>query len=310
MLQQNWTKNIYTQNLYNEYLISNDRAMGGVAEVVGDPTKQNKPYFDFDGKGKVFDYAYRKEVADFIEKRYNMNVSIMYRDSRLEDGVMKDSFRVYGQGHRISNFLIPIYFNELFERYKGDIDTGVYNYGRVMLTLGNKYKVGTDVPPLVMDNPNEDYNNVFATYIEESYVNLDDQVDAKIREELYGKVMKKVEAKKEVGTPIAIEDEELTPIYHRLNKYIKRLSKERSTGYDTWSSVVWAIINIGNANDLTDGQIRRLIHSWSEKSDNYNDLKVDDWIDKNIDKVRDKGYGWKYLNDSTSEGNLGSSMQP
>ena len=29
--------------------------------------------------------------------------------------------------------------------------------------------------------------------------------------------------------------------------------------------------------------------------DNYDEDKIDEWNDKNIDRVRDNGYGWKYL---------------
>lgn len=301
LLHQERIKSLYTDNQYIEYQQSNDYANGGVAEVVGDPTKQVKPYFDFDGKGIVFDDAFKQEVVKIFKEEYGMNVSNMSRKPRLVDGKMKYSFRVYIQNHRISFFLIPIVFKKVFEKYNNIADTVVYKTGGIMLTLGNKRKCDIDVPPLEMENPNEDMTNVFATYIEEDYVNLDDQVDAKVRDEAYAKVMKKIEAKKEVGTPIAIEGEELTPIYHKLNKYIKHFSKERSTNFDSWIKINWAIINIGNANDLTDGQIRRLIHSWSDKADNYDDLKVDDWIDKNIDKVREKGYGWPYLNDCLRE---------
>jgi hypothetical protein len=297
MLHQERVIPLYTDNQYYDYQQSNDYANGGVGEVVGGPNYQVKPYFDFDSDYVVLDDAFKCELSSWFNDEYGFDLRFMSRKPRLDKDKIKYSLRAYGQGNRIYYALIPIYFAKLFERYNGIVDASVYSTGRVMLTLGNKRKINTDVPELKMDNPDDDIMTVFATYISEEYVNLDDCVNAKVRDGIYAITLNKVAKRKEIGIPVTTEEEEFKPVYYKLNKYIQYLSKERSTSYDLWSAVNWSIINIGNANDLTRSQIERLIHLWSAKADNYDDYSVDDWINKNIDNVRETGYGWNYLNE-------------
>lgn len=297
IFNQDRVKNIYTNDAYNQYLLTNDYSSGGIAEVVGNPYRQVKPYFDFDSTEIKFDESYKSSLIQWMKDTYNMDISIMSRADRVINGKNKSSLRTYIQNYRISFHLIPIYFQALFKKYEGVIDTSVYNNGRILHTLGNRRKANIDVPPLVMDNQNENIENCFATYIEESYKNLDESIDIKIRNDSYDKFKLKTEIKQSIGRPLSIEGEELSTTYYKLNKYIKHFTKERATEYDSWIKMCWSIFNIGYANDLTQTQIRRLIHNFSEKADNYDDLKVDNWIDKNLTNIRDKGYGWPYINE-------------
>ena len=115
---QQRVKSLYTENQYREYQESNDYANGGVGEVVGDPTKQVKPYFDLENKeGIILDDAFKEGIAKLFKDEYGMDVSFMSRAQRLENGKMKNSLRVYGQNHRITFFLIPIVFKKVFDKY-------------------------------------------------------------------------------------------------------------------------------------------------------------------------------------------------
>lgn len=290
MLNQARTKNIYTEDLYMEYLQSKDHAEGGVCEVVGDPTKQVKPYFDFDSNEVELNDAFKRGFVKWVKDTYDMDVSLMSRPSRLKDGKIKYSFRAYVQKHRIFECLIPIYFKDLFKKYVGIIDTAVYNIGRVMLTLGNKRKIDIDVPPLEMENPNEDMSNVFATYIEESYINLDDQIDAKVRDEAYAKVMKKIEAKKDEKERVKEEIEEddyedENPSVDSIKNIIDHLKPFRADKYDDWLSGCFAIIGYCKKYNIKRGSCIDLIHHFSAIfPDKYNENNVDDWIDNNYRK--------------------------
>lgn len=287
MLNQARTKNIYTENLYMEFLQSKDYAEGGVAEVVGDPTKQVKPYFDFDSYEIDLNDQFKQEFIDYVKEEYGKDVSLMSRAPRLKDGKMKYSFRAYIKGHRISFFLIPIYFQALFKKYEGIIDTSVYKINQPLLTLGNKRKRDLNVPPLEMDNPNEDISNVFATYIEEDYVNLDDQVDAKVRDELYAKFMKKVEAKKDEKERVKEEVEEddcedENPSVDKIKGIIDHLKPFRADGFDNWLSGDFAIIGYCKKYNINKRSCLDLIHHFSAIfPDKYDEDKVDDWFNSN-----------------------------
>lgn len=308
MLNQSRTKNIYTEDLYMEYLQSKDHAEGGVGEVVGDPTKQVKPYFDFDSNEVELNDAFKRGFIKWIKDTYDMNVSLMSRPSRLKDGKMKYSFRAYIQKHRISQCLITIYFEALFKKYNGIIDTGVYNIGRVMLTLGNKRKIDSNVPPLEMENPNEDMSNVFATYIEESYINLDDQIDAKVRDEAYAKVMKKIEAKKDEKERVKEDEKERVeeddyevdnPTVEYIKDIIDHLKPNRTDKYDDWLNGCFAIIGACKKSAINRRKCLDLIHHFSAKySDKYNEDDVDNWFDKNYRKQMERDgnqYAYGYL---------------
>ena len=90
-------------------------------------------------------------------------------------------------------------------------------------------------------------------------------------------------------------DEGDNNLYSKIKNVVKRLSKTRSDGFDSWIRVCWAIGNIGLKGELRRGKIEELIHSFSKLSSNYNEDTVDTWIDKNLDNIEEQSYGWKYL---------------
>ena len=74
------------------------------------------------------------------------------------------------------------------------------------------------------------------------------------------------------------------------------MTDNRSSNFDTWIKLNWCIINICKMENISQTKMNRLIHQFSKLSkSNYNEDKVDDWIEKNIDRIKETGYGWNYL---------------
>lgn len=292
---QSRVRPIYTNTQYMEYLESNDYSSGGIAEVVGNPLIQVKPYFDLDSKKIIFTDEYINEIANYIKDEYGLTVKFLKRKDRTENGKIKSSLRGYAQEARITHYLIPVVFEKLFNKYES-IDKSVYNIGRILHTLGNKKKGIDDVPALeIYGDTNDDIQNYFATYIKETYRDLDETVDINIRTSYDNIIKQKLKLKEEVGKPIEVEEEKLTHLAIKLINIVKRLSKKRSTDYNTWSHIIWCIINICNANDITEAQCNKIVHIFSAMADNYDTLSVDEWFDNVKNNMKDTGYGWTYL---------------
>lgn len=59
--------------------------------------------------------------------------------------------------------------------------------------------------------------------------------------------------------------------------------------------MMYCIINICNKHKIAKRKCIEILHRFSEKSKKYNEDDIDNWIDKNLDKARENGYGWNYL---------------
>ena len=75
------------------------------------------------------------------------------------------------QTNQLQLQLIPIFFKELFEKYKGLIDTSVYSPTRVLYIPLSDRKKNLDVPELKIIKGS--LFDCCATYIEEDYEDLD-----------------------------------------------------------------------------------------------------------------------------------------
>jgi len=73
-----------------------------------------------------------------------------------------------------------------------------------------------------------------------------------------------------------------------LKKYLNGLSKERSNNYSYWTKVLWGIPNIGYANKWSLKIKYELMHEFSKKSEKYDEIEVDNFIENNI---KDDKYG-------------------
>lgn len=294
MLQQCRVKNIYTDNQYNEFLEFNDISLGGIGEVVGDDTKQVKPYFDFDSTSINLDISFQNEVSQFIKDTYQMNVVYMFRPNRIKDNKTKSSVRAYIQDCRISHYLIPIYFKQFFDKYPEVIDSSVYSKNRIMLTLGNKFKVDENVPPLTIIGDYEP-KSVFATYIEEGFKDLNQFVDSKLIK-TNNDVFKEVE--EQIEEQVEEQDDNKTKMFNDILNIIEHIKNKRSNKYEDWSPFVLAIMGAARRGKLSRTKCFQLIHTFSELSDNYDENKVDKFIDANYERqmtTTGNQYGLNYL---------------
>ena len=65
-----------------------------------------------------------------------------------------------------------------------------------------------------------------------------------------------------------------------MNEYLKVLSKERSTEFNSWFSVICCIKNICCKLGIEEQQQYNLIHTFSALSNNYDYNDVEEWIYK------------------------------
>jgi len=285
---------VYTNEQYLEEFHKRNHK-GGFCEIVGLEEYQVKPFFDIDPKG---DFDYR--VIDEIVKDINENIAKYKKDTREifearrvareekigEKSVLKHSIRLYVKA-RISYRNIPIFFKELFDKYDV-IDKSVYTTNRRLFLPMSDRKRDNIVPPLSCVKGL--FLDCSATYILEDYLNLDEYVQ-KPQE------IQEVKVKTQNVSDDNDEDEDESPDkYNRLSGLIKLLSPKRSECFDTWIKFTWCIINICNKEKIPRRKCYDLIHQFSKLSTaNYIENQVDEWIDKNFDKVNETGFGWNYL---------------
>lgn len=182
------------------------------------------------------------------------------------------------------------FIKEVIEKYKDIVDVSVYSTNRRLFTPLTTKKRECYVPKLQIIQGSL-FDNC-ATYIEDKYEDFDLRVKAVEQP-----------AKKE-NKRISVEDEDIkdednandNDKYLKLQKLIELLKEARSTNFDTWIKFNWCLINIGIKEGISPTKINRLIHQFSKLSKtNYDEDKVDEWISKNIDRIKETGYGWNYL---------------
>ena len=270
-----------------DYTILKDLRKGLFKELVGLPDFKVKPYFDVEPKGE-FDYKKFDEFEEDLKKVVDVPIYSMGRKARkVKNGEIKHSRRYYMKA-QITFTNIPILFKEVFDKYDF-IDKGVYSKHRQLHLPLTNMKAHEKVPQMKLIKGNI-FDNC-ATYIEEDYEDLDLRV---VKKELsdVDRLINKIK-----DMDIKDEDNENdNDKYNKLQKLIKLMKEKRSTNRDTWINVCWAIMNICNKEDINDLKMRRLIHNFSALStSNYNEDKVDKWIDDNYKLLRKDTYGWNYL---------------
>jgi len=276
---------------YNQ-LLENDEE--GLCELIGGENQQIKPIIDIDQYNTDIDIEEFK--TDLNEIFPNKEIKSCKRKPRPYNGKMKYSYRVYVQGVRISYINLKLLILEIYKlniKYPG-IDKGLYSSNRILYTPNTKYKYDLklkkyyEVPQLkIMDDA--ELFECCASYIEETFEDWDLK-------------MPPIEIKKEIIEPKFNDndndnDYDETPNkYNRLVHLINLISPIRSDDFDTWIKFNWCLINICNKEHISKRKGIELIHQFSKLStSNYNENDVDNWIDENYDRVKDKGYGWNYL---------------
>ena len=272
---------------YEKYLKSNPN----MCECIGEFQQQIKPVFDVD--------AYDVEpdidaiITDIRKLFPSKQVNYAKREPRDYKGKLKFSYRFYVDGVRItSQNLKKLIIDNGFKNNE-PFDMSIYDKNKILFLPKTTEKTdGLKVPPLI---PVEcDVFDCCASYIKEGY----EDWDTKFTNEEPKKETFQEELQRVINTPLAADnDEDETPDkYNRLTGLIKRLLAKRSDDYETWRNMVWCIINICNKESISRRKAYDLIHQFSKlSSTNYNEDEVDKWIEEHFDKVRETGYGWKYL---------------
>ena len=291
---------VFTEEEYMKQLKIQDKSHGGLCELVGLKEYQVKPYFDLDPKGE-FDYAifdeFEKDINriyyDLVAKEGTINVG--EREPREEEWrgkqIIKHSRRYYLNA-KISYFNIPIVFKELFEKYKDIVDTSVYTINRRLFTPLSERKRNLIVPQLKVIK-----GSLFgccATYIEEDFADLD---------------LKIVQVKPEIKKVIQVEegteiytDKDKSFIFNKLKEHVAVLLPHRSSGFDSWFKMICCLNSISEKHQISRRNKIELLHKFSQLASDYNEDKVDEWIDKHLDNLK-SGYAWNYLIQSIKEDN-------
>ncbi len=180
-----------------------------------------------------------------------------------------------------------------------------------MTPLSNKKK-NEDLPPL-----NVIEGSIFdccATYIKEDFANLDEKFKSIIdivsnnndkKNDKYNdnfnddNIDDNKKSKKSIKKEIEENEKEeynKKSTFLKLKNILKALSKERSTEFNSWFSLICCIKNICSKSGIEEEQQYNLIHTFSALSKNYDYNDVNEWIIKNYDKLNDnKGFAWPYL---------------
>ena len=297
--QDNLEKNILklrvpvkTEEEYMKAHKKYNKSEGGLAEIVGLEEYQVKPYFDLDPKGE-FDYSIVDDFIKDLKKICDVDDYIGGREAREDKGIIKHSRRIYLKA-RITYSNIPIIFKDLFDKYHGIIDTGVYTPSRCLYTPLSDRKKNQVVPELKVLK-----GSIFdccATYILEDYEDLDLRISTKKSDvdkliERYSYLLNPNETPKE-------EEEKSQTFNNDLNftEIITKLKPERAVKFEDWKNFGMVFINLYHREIISKGQAYDLFHLFSSKAENEYDKKgVDKFIDINISRLNGKGYGIKYL---------------
>jgi len=264
-----------------DYQIYKDLKKGYFYEILGLPEYQVKPYFDVDGR-ENFDYKIFDEIEEDLKKIIDVPIYSMGRKAREEDGVIKHSRRYYIKA-RITFSNIPIVFKELFDKYKGILDDGVYDKNRKMMLPLTNMKLKLKVPQLKLIKGSI-FDNC-ASWIEEDYEDLDSRISTK---------------KSDVDKLLdRLKDEDIDDSQYdgKLNftEIMTKLSKERATEFSDWKDIGIALINLNHRKIISRGQLYDLFDLFSLKADNYDVKGVNNFIETNIPRFDGKGYGIKFL---------------
>jgi len=267
-----------------------------MCELIGRSAQQIKPVLDVDAY--ITDIDINQTIAEINQVFQDKPVYYAKREPReFKDKGIKYSYRFYVGGVRMTSknlksLLIKHGFN------KNPIyDMSIYDKNKVLfLPFTTKKTDGSIIPPLTPIDC--EIFDCCASYIKEEYEDWDKQFEE------VNTVSFKQEFKESLMKDIKNSDEDITDEenlndddkYSKLQKLIDKLKESRSSNFDTWLNVNWCLINICKKEGINSTKLNRLIHQFSKLSKtNYNEDKVDEWIEKNVGKERNYGYGWNYF---------------
>jgi hypothetical protein len=281
---------------YNNYLKDHP----DMCEMIGEYGQQIKPVFDVDAYNNDINID---EVINEINKIFpNKEINYAKREPReYKNKGVKYSYRFYVKDVRITskNLKQLCINNKLNEN--PIFDMSIYTKNRVLLLPLTTFKMDTkhnlyQVPKL---NPiNCDIFDCCASYIKEDYEDWDIKINPTIenkqdlKTKLTGQdVLNKIMNNEDIN----LDEDDDNNKYLKLQKIIPMLSEKRSSNFDDWLNVFFALVNIGNKENINKDKVVRLIHQFSQLSkSNYNEDKVDEWINDYYNKVKE-GYGWNFI---------------
>jgi hypothetical protein len=258
-------------------------------ELIGFYKQQVKPCFDVDAYNQDIDI--NKIIAKINLLFPNKKVNVAKREPRDYKGKgLKYSYRFYVDGVRMNTKNLKKYlYDNGYTKDNEPFDLSIYASNHVLFVPLSTMKFNDDTVHPALTPIDCDIFDCCASYIKEDFEDWD---------------LKFVEVKPEIKKVIKqptdddcseFNEDEDTNLYNKIKNVIRRLSKARSDGFDSWIKVCWAIGNIGLKGELRRGKIEELIHSFSKLSSNYSEDTVDTWIDKNLDNIKEQSYGWTYL---------------
>ena len=286
VLNRSFLYECFNEDDYKTYIKTHDEAV----ESIGKKGQLIKPIFDVDAYNVDINID---DVKTDINKIYpNKSINYAKREPRITKKGMKYSYRFYVDGVKTTSTDIKVsaFINKLSQN--PIYDMSIYDVNKVLyvpLTSNKKTKKKDcvcyeRVPPLIPVDC--DIFKCCASYIEE---------DFEVYTSINNTVVKddKDEVVKDNDTDII----DTKYIISKLSSYISKFNKDRSNNYDTWTKMVWCIINICKTNEVKERDCAKLIHQFSKISDNYDEEGTDGFFDDNYDKIREASYGWKYLYD-------------
>jgi hypothetical protein len=268
--------------------LKNNPAM---CEVIGEYKQYIKPVFDVD--------AYKNDIdIDAVKTDINMlfpNKSINYakRESRETKKGIKYSYRFYVDGvkiysSQIKQLLIDHKLNE-----NPIYDLSIYDKNKVLFLPLTTQKADGVAPQLCPIDC--DIFKCCASYVEEDFEDWTLKYEKAQDEKLLKMINQICDKKDEM-----INDEEVAIIdtkyiETKLKLMLSKMSVSRKSEYDSWTKMIWCLMNICKKEGISRSKCSKIIHEFSAKSANYDEDSVDDFIDSNYDKIREASYGWKYF---------------
>lgn len=267
---------------------------------------QIKPVFDIDlkiEKNFVFEEntslsKWCQIIKKMFEAAPKIQIYILKRPSRDFKGLIKHSYHIIVDGIRIShgNLKKLVKNAELSEEW----DTCIYSDKRGLYPIysSKKYNRNTGLIEDVsmfkpydcfegyLDDDKIDITKYLPSYIEEDFIDWDEKMKTE-------HIIEKKLQYKFIETDDDDEPVKDGSIQNKLYEYINVLSSKRATQYDTWRDVVYAISNICKRFNISNRIRVDIIHTFSQKSKDYDETQVDKWLETN--KFAEKGYGWNYI---------------
>jgi len=278
-----------TEQDFKEYILKNNDA----CESIGKKGQFIKPIFDIDAYGTDINVD---DVKNDINQLYpNKTINYAKREPRNDEKKgMKYSYRFYVDGVKTTSSQIKqLALRNGLDRNK-IYDMSIYDDNKVLYLPLTTYKKTmkkacmscTTVPSL--EPVGCDIFKCCASYIEEDFEDWTNRNPDIIKKE------------KEVVIEEIVKDNDndvidTKYITNKMTSYISKFKNERSDNYDTWTKMVWCIMNICKTNNIKERDCAKLVHQFSKISDNYNEDDVDTFFDKNYDGLKEASYGWKYM---------------